>query len=216
MGPDHPQMEIYYESKHGVAYRAFQDKLNMDSAKWVVGEDYHLAPTCATCHMSAAPARAAAKDRPAQPALPVSHDVGLRISWNNRPEISVRPEVSDKKLGLSSANVNWQTRRQNMQQVCINCHQQNWIDNFYTQYDSLLNQYHEKFAVPGKHLYEAAKPLLKPVQFSNELDFTWYEIWHHEGRRARHGASMMRARLYALARHLRGRQAFLCGDGAPA
>ncbi len=32
---------------------------------------------------------------------------------------------------------------------------------------------------------------MKPVQFSNELDFTWYEIWHHEGRRARHGASMM-------------------------
>jgi hypothetical protein len=36
-----------------------------------------------------------------------------------------------------------------------------------------------------------AKPLLKPVQFTNELDFIWYEIWHHEGRRARHGASMM-------------------------
>jgi len=191
MGPDHPQMEIYYESKHGIAFRAFHDKLNMDSAKWVVGEDYHLAPTCATCHMSAAPARAATKDRPALPVLPVTHDVGMRISWNNRPEISVRPEVSDKKLGLAGANVNWQTRRQNMQQVCINCHQQNWIDNFYTQYDSLLEQYHEKFAIPGKELYEAARPLLKPVQFSNELDFTWYEIWHHEGRRARHGASMM-------------------------
>ena len=35
------------------------------------------------------------------------------------------------------------------------------------------------------------KPLLKPVQFSNPIDFTWYEIWHHEGRRARHGVSMM-------------------------
>jgi hydroxylamine dehydrogenase len=40
-------------------------------------------------------------------------------------------------------------------------------------------------------LYKAAKPLLKPVEFSNKLDFTWYELWHHEGRRARHGASMM-------------------------
>jgi len=191
MGPDHPQMEIYYESKHGIAFRAFHDKLNMDSSKWVVGEDYHLAPTCATCHISAAPARLATKDRPAAPCLPVTHDVGMRISWNNRPEISVRPELSDKKLGLPGANVNWLTRRQTMQQVCINCHQQPWIDNFYTQYDSLLDQYHSKFAIPGKELYEAAKPLLKPVQFSNELDFTWYEIWHHEGRRARHGASMM-------------------------
>ncbi len=24
-----------------------------------------------------------------------------------------------------------------------------------------------------------------------KIDFIWYEIWHHEGRRARHGASMM-------------------------
>ena len=29
------------------------------------------------------------------------------------------------------------------------------------------------------------------MQFSNQLDWAWYEIWHHEGRRARHGASMM-------------------------
>jgi hydroxylamine dehydrogenase len=29
------------------------------------------------------------------------------------------------------------------------------------------------------------------VQFAQAIDFTWYEIWHHEGRRARHGAAMM-------------------------
>ena len=191
MGPDHPQMEIYYESKHGVAYRAFRDKLNMDSAKWVVGEDYHQAPTCATCHMSATPTRPAYKDRPAVAGLPVTHDVGLRISWNNRPAISVRPEVSDKKLGLPGADVTWQTRRGNMKMVCLNCHQEPWVDNFYVQYDNLLEQYHSKFAIPGKELYELAKPLLKSVEFSNHLDWAWYELWHHEGRRARHGAAMM-------------------------
>ena len=191
MGPDHPQMEIYYESKHGIAFRAFHDKLNMESPKWIVGEDYHLAPTCATCHMSATPARAATKTRPARPGLPVSHDVGLRISWNNRPEISVRPEVSDKNMGLPGADIDWKTRRNTMTTVCINCHEQQWVDNFYTQYDSVLEQYHEKFAKPGLDLYAAAKPLLKPAQFSNRLDFAWYEIWHHQGRRARHGVSMM-------------------------
>jgi hypothetical protein len=191
MGPDHPQMEIYYESKHGIAFRAFKDELNMDSAKWVVGEDYHLAPTCATCHMSATPARPATKDRPATPGLPVSHDVGMRISWNNRPAISVRPEVSDQKMGLPGANVNWQTRRQNMKTVCINCHEQQWVDNFYVQYDSLLDLYHDKFARPGLELYGLAKPLMSPVEFANPLDWVWYELWHHEGRRARHGASMM-------------------------
>lgn len=179
MGPDHPQMEIYYESKHGIAFRAYKDKLRMDSPKWIVGEDYSHAPTCSTCHMSATRKQ------------PVSHDVGLRISWNNRPEISIRPEVSDKKMGLPGAAVDWQTRRANMKDVCRNCHEQQWVDNFYVQYDALIDLYHEKFAKPGLELYDLAKPLLRPVGFSNRLDFVWYEIWHHEGRRARHGASMM-------------------------
>jgi hypothetical protein len=191
MGPDHPQLEIYYESKHGIAFRSFKDKLNMDSSKWVVGEDYNLAPTCATCHMSATPSRVATKDRPATPGLPVTHDVGMRISWNNRPAISVRPEVSDAKMGLPGAEVNWQTRRNNMKNVCINCHEQQWVDNFYVQYDSLIDLYHTKFAEPGLELYQLAKPLMRPADFSNRLDWVWFEIWHHEGRRARHGASMM-------------------------
>ena len=191
MGPDHPQKEIYYESKHGIAFLAHKDKLNMESSKWVVGEDYHLAPTCATCHMSATPARPAAKNRAATPAQAVTHDVGMRISWNNRPAVSVRPEVSDKKMGLPGAEVNWETRRGNMKNVCINCHEQQWVDNFYVQYDGLIDLYHDKFAKPGLDLYNLAKPLMRPVKFSNQLDWTWFEIWHHEGRRARHGASMM-------------------------
>ena len=59
------------------------------------------------------------------------------------------------------------------------------------QYDELIELYNEKFAKPGAALYAAAQPLLKPAKFSNKLDFIWFEIWHHEGRRARHGASMM-------------------------
>jgi hydroxylamine dehydrogenase len=179
MGPDHPQLEIYYESKHGVAFRAYKDRLNMDSAKWIVGEDYSHAPTCATCHMSATRNQ------------PITHDVGMRISWNNRPVISMRPEESDRKLGLPGAAVSWEKRRAAMKDVCTSCHQTQWVDNFYVQYDALIELYHQKFARPGQELYNLAKPLLKPVEFSNTLDFVWYELWHHEGRRARHGASMM-------------------------
>ena len=179
MGPDHPQIEIYNESKHGIAYRANVDKMNLNSSKWIVGEDYSAAPTCATCHMSATKNQR------------VTHDVGLRISWNNRPEISVRPEVSDAKLGLATKDIPWTTRRTNMIDVCSSCHNANFTDAFYKQYDGLIDLYHEKFAKPGLALYQAAKPLLNPAQFSNPVDFTWYEIWHHEGRRARHGVSMM-------------------------
>jgi hydroxylamine dehydrogenase len=179
MGPDHPQIEIYNESKHGIAFRANRGRMNLANEKWVVGEDYSAAPTCSTCHMSATPGQ------------PVTHDVGMRISWNNRPAVSIRPEVSDEKMGLPGAQVNWQTRRQNMYDVCLTCHNQNFVDGFYTQYDALLDLYHQKFASPGLELMKLAQPLLRQPEFSNKIDFTWFELWHHEGRRARHGASMM-------------------------
>jgi formate-dependent nitrite reductase cytochrome c552 subunit len=179
LGPDHPQMEIYNESKHGIAFRANVGKMNMDNAKWVPGEDYSAGPACATCHMSAT-----AKQ-------PVTHDVGLRISWNNRPVLSIRPEAADEKLGLETAKIGWEKRRSSMQEVCLSCHAKPWVDNFYIQYDALIELYHDKFAKPGAALMESAGPLLKKPQFSSKLDFVWYELWHHEGRRARHGASMM-------------------------
>jgi len=179
MGPDHPQLEIYEESKHGIAFHANKDEMNLDSPKWVVGEDYTAAPTCATCHMSATKKQ------------PVTHDVGARISWNNRPPVSIRPEVSDQKYGLKSASRKWEERRDNMKDVCMACHGEDWIENFYIQYDALVNLYNEKYAKPGLELMKVAKPLLKPSKFSNKIDWTWFELWHHEGRRARHAASMM-------------------------
>jgi len=179
LGPDHPQKEIYEESKHGIAFFANAKACNLANEKWIAGEDYFHAPTCATCHMSAT------KD------LPVTHDIGMRISWNNRPAISVRPEIADAKMGLPGKDVGWQARRTAMQKVCASCHYQSWVDNFYVQYDGLVALYNDKYATPGEALYALARPLLKPVQFSNKLDFTWYELWHHAGRRARHAAAMM-------------------------
>jgi hypothetical protein len=203
LGPDHPQMEIYEESKHGIAYRAHEDELNLDSSKWVLGEDYSAAPTCATCHMSAV--RTADGDL-----VPVTHDVGLRISWNNRPATSIRPEVSDAKLGLEKmSKVGWQQRRANMVQVCTVCHTTNFVDNFYVQYDGVVELYNSKFAAPGIAIMDLvyAGGLLTPTQFDEELEWVWWEIWHHEGRRARHGASMMAPDythwhgLYEVAKH---------------
>jgi len=180
MGPDHPQEEIYYESKHGIAFHANKDKMNMDRSKWIAGEDYDAAPTCATCHMSATKEQG------------VNHDVGMRISWNNRPAISVRPETTDAKMDLPGQHVKWDERRDNMKNVCSACHGESFIDNFYIQYDGQIELYNNKFAKPGLALYQAALPLLpRDAKFANHLDFVWFEIWHHEGRRARHGASMM-------------------------
>ncbi|RMF75554.1 MAG: hydroxylamine oxidoreductase [Planctomycetota bacterium] len=180
LGPDHPQKEIYEESKHGIAFFANVDEMNLDNEKWIVGEDYWHAPTCATCHMSAT------KNQP------VTHDVGMRISWNNRPVVSVRPETADAKMGLPGKDVPWQVRRANMKDVCLNCHNENWVDNFYVQYDALIDLYNNKYAKPGKELMALAKPLKEyDAAFSAKIDWVWFELWHHEGRRARHGAAMM-------------------------
>lgn len=203
LGPDHPQMEIYEESKHGIAFRAHEDDLHLDGAKWVLGEDYTAAPTCATCHMSAVRTNDGEL-------VPVTHDVGLRISWNNRPPASIRPEVSDKKLGLEKmAAVDWQTRRANMIEVCTVCHTQPYVDNFYVQYDGVVELYNTKFAEPGIALMALLEEegLINDIQFDEQVEWTWWEIWHHEGRVARHGASMMAPDythwhgLYEVAKH---------------
>ena len=187
LGPDHPQMEIYEESKHGIAFRAHEDDLHLDSSKWVLGEDYTAAPTCATCHMSAA--RTADGEL-----LPVTHDVGKRISWNNRPPVSIRPEIADAKLGLEKmSKVGWEKRRSDMQKVCSVCHTKPYVDNFYEQYDGVIELYNSKFGAPGVALMKVLTDngLLTPTPFDEPVEWTWWEIWHHEGRRARHGVSMM-------------------------
>ena len=180
MGPDHPQLEIYNESKHGIAFRANIDAVNLESEKWIAGEDYSAGPTCATCHMSATENQ------------PVTHSIGMRISWNNRPAVSIRPEEADAKMGLPTAKVGWQTRRKNMTDVCMTCHNEVFADAFFVQYDGIVDLYNEKYAKPGGKLYALAKKLVpRSSAFANKIDFTWFELWHHEGRRARHGASMM-------------------------
>jgi hydroxylamine dehydrogenase len=203
LGPDHPQKEIYEESKHGIAYRAHEDEMNLESSKWILGEDYSAAPTCATCHMSAV--RTADGDM-----VPVTHDVGLRISWNNRPVQSIRPEISDKELGLEKMSaVTWDIRRANMEKVCTVCHTPSYVGNFYEQYDGVIKLYNSKFADPGKKLMEIlyGNNLLTDMKFDEKVEWTWWELWHHEGRRARHGASMMAPDythwhgLYEVAKH---------------
>jgi len=182
LGPDHPQKEVYEESKHGIAFFAHEDEMNMESSKWVVGEDYTAAPTCATCHMSAT----ANQD--------ISHNIGLRIKWNNRPPRSKLSHETDKKWNLASTSVTADERREKMEDVCLTCHQETFTKNFFIQYEGLLDLYDQKYAQPGLALYKAAAAVLKTnptyAKFSHPIDWTWFEIWHHEGRRVRHAAAM--------------------------
>jgi hypothetical protein len=191
MGPDHPQKEIYEESKHGIAYRDLKANMNLDSGYWVLGKDYAQAPTCATCHMSGH-TRNGGK---------VTHDPGERISWNNRPPVSLLMDTdeqhrvvteTDPEKRKSQVKDTALDKRKRMKDVCMHCHTGDYVDAFYTQYDDLVVLYNEKFAKPGQAIVAALRKngLLTAQDFDEEIEWTWYLLWHHEGRRARMGASM--------------------------
>ncbi len=225
MGPDHPQIEIYNESKHGIAFHANRDRMALDKdGDWVLGRDYSAAPTCATCHTSSYMTPEGVYEAN-------THDVGDRISWTLRPIISTKlnrveyedgykedyPEsralpavgdevettdkvvvdyelVSRKSTRTVARITTWEQRRENMKGACRNCHSDTHINNFYAQFDGLVDLYNEKFARPAKQMMDDLKAdgVLKPdAPFELEVQWIFWELWHHEGRRARHGASMM-------------------------
>jgi hydroxylamine dehydrogenase len=192
LGPDHPQKEIYDESKHGVAFADLRDKMNLDAPTFILGKDYSQAPTCATCHMSGH-SRNSGK---------VTHDPGERISWTNRPPVSLVMDTDkdhrvvtetdpDKRRALVVDTAD--QKRGRMKEVCSHCHAPDYVNGFYKQYDDLVILYNEKFAKPGQAVIAALRKgeLLTKQEFDEKIEWTWFYLWHHEGRRARHGAAMM-------------------------
>jgi len=202
LGPDHPQIEVWEESKHGVLYRANRESMNLDHAEWRAGQDYFSGPTCASCHMSAAGAQG------------VTHDVGERISWTLRPPISVKlnmviyeddskedipgdapdlPKPGATHRGKKVRQVlTWQARRSRMENVCRQCHGSAYVTGAYAQFDGVVDLYNEKFARPAKAIIDElkARGIITKPDFDDEIEWTWWELWHHEGRRTRHGAAM--------------------------
>jgi len=187
MGPDHPQLEIYNESKHGINFHAHREKMNLEAQPWIVAEDYSAAPTCATCHMSATPDQA------------VTHDVGDRISWTLRPKVSEKIDAAELSKFEAAGKpfpddfLTWEQRRKNMQNVCRQCHTRGYIESFYYQYDNQVNLYNEKYGKPALALMKSLREngMLTPANFDEKIEWTYFYLWHHEGRRARMGASMM-------------------------
>ncbi|MBM3216090.1 hydroxylamine oxidoreductase [Candidatus Poribacteria bacterium] len=180
LGPDHPQYEIYRESKHGINFIAHKEEMNLKARPWIVGKDYVAAPTCATCHMSATPNQG------------VTHDVGERISWTLRPAISEKVDAVALKAGEQT--IPWEERRENMKDVCHQCHSAQYVAAFYTQFDDLVELYNTKFGIPATDIMKAMKAkglITADTEFDDEIEWTYYYLWHHEGRRARMGASMM-------------------------
>jgi hydroxylamine dehydrogenase len=179
MGPDHPQIEIYMESKHGGIYTAFGDTYNWNAAPgtWTPGVDYR-GPTCASCHMSGAGS------------VLTSHDVTERLSWELQAPLTVRPQ----DFKPFPAKTNWKVERDKMKEICGQCHGKVWVDGHYIKLDKVVHDYNEVYFKPAKKKLDElyAEGILDKRRFFDQRpEVEFYELWHHEGRRARMGASMM-------------------------
>jgi len=179
LGPDHPQIEIFKESKHGAIYDAEGHKWKWDSAPgtWTAGVDYR-APTCSTCHMSAVNG------------VKGTHDVTERLAWETQAPVTVRP--ADFKPW--PAKNDWKEERGKMKKVCLACHSPAWTDGHFARLDDVVKTYNDDYFIPMKKkvskLYDK-KLLDKTLPMDEKLEVELYELWHHEGRRARFGAAMM-------------------------
>jgi hypothetical protein len=166
MGPDHSQIEIYNESKHGIMFAAQRNLLNLKADPRTLTTRDMFVPTCATCHMSGING------------LKVTHNPSDRLSWYLANQISMhRPNYLQAQI--------------NMKQVCTQCHARDRIDRIYTNAEQLLNSTNEKIA-DAKNVVDGLRKdgVLTTAQFTQPIDFTFFDMWHYDGRTSKHGAFM--------------------------
>lgn len=166
MGPDHAQIEIYEESRHGVLFHAQEKQLNLSvEPKKLTTRDMFV-PTCATCHMSGLNG------------LNVTHDPSERLSYH------LLAEVSDKRPNFARTQAA-------MKDVCRNCHTQPLIDRVYSEAEQVLKNTNERIAT-ARSIVEGLRKdgVLTGKPFEQPIDFTYLDLWHYYGITAKHGAFM--------------------------
>lgn len=177
LGPDHPNIEIFNNSKHGHIFNTNSDDWRWDTAPdaWEPGD--YRAPTCATCHMSGIGE------------LNVTHNVSERLYWNlwaKESKVRGSTDVLSPLLGDGPAG------REKMKSVCKNCHSPSHTNGFFAQGDKAVKLYNEAYYKPATEMLNTLKEkkLLKDNPWTDTFQIKYYYLWHHEGRRARQGAMM--------------------------
>ncbi len=166
IGPDHPQWEIYQESPHGIAYMTMGHTWNWEAEAGTLTVEDFPAATCAICHFSGFGASG------------TTHDVGDRLAWY------LFAPISERRPG-------WQDNLVRMQNVCRECHNQEFITDFYQAADKATEAVNAR-VVESDAIMKPLKErgLLTAEPFDEPIDFTYFELWHHWGRTAKFGVWM--------------------------
>src|SRR5262249_217630 len=166
LGPDHSQLEIYEESKHGVMFHAQEKLLKLDAPPRTLSTRDMFVPTCATCHMSGLNG------------LKVTHNPSERLSYFLADPITKkRPQYTEAQ--------------QNMKQLCNQCHTKPFIDRLYTQPEQVLTSTNEKVQRALDLMAGLRKDgVLGTQPYQKPIDFVAFDLWHYDGRTSKHGAFM--------------------------
>ena len=189
MGPDHPHIEIYNESKHGNIFKALGKDWDMNYTTKNFEPIPIEAPVCVTCHMDG------------NETQPMTHNVSARLAWESQMTWSFRTVWADENLG------SWEDKRERMEAICASCHAPDFYETYLLTADLVNLQYDEmrrsfvywtqKLTKNGliHRLEEDGKFYSSPVLngWDEDPEHLMYYGWHHEGRRFRHGAEMMGA-----------------------
>jgi hydroxylamine dehydrogenase len=110
-----------------------------------------------------------------------THDVGERLTWYLFAPISERRPA-------------WQDNRTRMQNVCRECHNESFIDTFYTDADAAVGAVNAWVRQSDEMIAPLQEQgLLTDTPFDEPIDFVYFELWHHWGRTAKFGTWMQGA-----------------------
>jgi hypothetical protein len=166
LGPDHSQLEIYEESKHGVMFHAQENQLRLDAPPKTLTTRDMFVPTCATCHMSGINGQK------------VTHDPSERLSYYLADPITkARPNHDRAQLA--------------MKQVCLQCHTPPLVDRVYVEAEKVVASTNERVRAASEIMTALRKDgILTGAPFTHPLDFVYFDLWHYDGRTSKHGAFM--------------------------
>jgi hypothetical protein len=166
MGPDHSQIEIYDESKHGIMFASQRGLLNLGAPPASLTTRDMFVPTCATCHMSGLNGQK------------VTHDPSERLSFY----------LAD---AITKPRPNSAAAQANMKQICNQCHTKPLIDRVYQQAEEVVKTTNARVQ-EGLDIMNGLRKdgVISPQPFSQPIDFLYFDLWHYDGRTSKHGAFM--------------------------
>jgi hydroxylamine dehydrogenase len=212
-GPDVPAYKVYEVSKHGNVYSSLGREWNFDAVPWSIGKDL-TAPTCATCHVSLV------VNDDGDVVAERTHQMNDRLAWRifGLPYAHPHPRSPDTTIIRNKAGLplpteltgeavleylidegEQKTRRARMEQVCISCHSQSWVEGHFTRYENTIKKTNDMTLTATKVLLAAwekgaAKGLSEKDSIFNEaIEKKWVEQWLFYANSTRYSSAMIGA-----------------------